>query len=255
MFKIIFLSLFLTLKDIAAPLSDRPAEKQLFSDVGYIAGTFKVVGEGRQMIACASTEPGYVLKFFKTDSMQEPWYLKWSLLNCLFKEKKERIRRRKLFFSQGYLLAQTYLPEETGIVFVHQAKNSQPMPTISIDNGLFLFDVDLNQIPFVVQKKGEVKFLDALEQAIGTEKLEDLIDQFIAFHRKRISYLIRDFDRNIEENYRILDGKLLYIDPGSFYYDPTLMDEQRQKEEWRRATHRLVKWLKNKGLMNEANRI
>lgn len=237
----LFWGLFVLPTEITVPLL--PLKDLSLQETMAIPSTFHYLGSGRQMIAFESPQQKLVLKLFRRDNVETPWYLRLPLPDAWFKRKKARLARRQSYLLQNYRLALQYLSKETGIVCVHQGISEAVFPQVTLQSLLNHCELDLNKTPFILQKKGNETFLDALQATIGTDQFRLLLQQFFAFHRKRISFLIGDSDRDIQHNYQMLDGKLLYIDAGGFFHNPNLVQPEERAKEWWRATHRLRKWL------------
>jgi len=195
---------------------------------------FHYLDKGRQAFAFESEDGKYVLKFFK--SLKMAWYMDFPFLE----KNKRRLQEKIRIYPESYYLAFDQMREETGLLAVHLGASEEKYPVITlIDKASGTHQVDLNQVPFILQKKGNGPFLTGLEQ-----NRTEILDQFFAMHRKRIALCIADHDRDIRRNY-CWDGKeLLYIDPARFYYDLELQDPKRALAEWKKVTYPLRKWLK-----------
>lgn len=186
---------------------------------------FRYLNRGAQVFAFESEDGNYVLKFFNRNQLR---------LSRFLSDKELRRRKEKIrIYPESYRLAFQMLPDETGILALHQGKASQQYPVVEVtDKASRTFQIDLNLFPFVLQKKGTGRLLD-----------RPSIDQFLAFHAKRIGYCIADGDRDIKRNYSWIGDNLLYIDPARFFYEERLKDPERRALEWWRATYRLREWL------------
>lgn len=200
---------------------------------------FHYLGKGRQCFVFESLDGQYVLKFFNQKYLQMPWY------SFLFQEKEKRKRdKRRVFYETSYEIAFFELGEE--ILYLHMSP-SQDLPKTEIqDKAYRKFCIDLNTVPFVLQRKGE-PFYEHLEKVYSQEGDEGLlreIDTFLGQIALRISKKIADADADIEHNWGYVDGKIFHLDPGRLYLDPSLGEKERQLGEWRNATHRFQKWLR-----------
>ncbi len=193
---------------------------------------FRYLNRGAQCFAFESEDRKYVLKFFNRDQLE---------LSPFLREKNKVRRVEKIrIYPESYRLALEKLPHETGLIAVHQGISQKRYPTvIVIDKASREFTIDLNTVPFVLQKKGNGTFLERLK---GPD-LPSILDQFFAFHTKRISLRIADGDRDIKRNYSWAGDELLYIDPARFSYEENLKNPERNRLEWWKATYRLREWL------------
>ncbi len=197
---------------------------------------FHYLGKGRQCFVFANEN--YVLKFFNKSYFQMPWY-------AFFTYEKEKTKRekRRIFFENSYPIAQKEFGEE--IVYLHMG-SSHDLPILQIFGPAHrAFQVDLNQVPFVLQKRGK-PFYEGLKAVFDREGLKGLcreIDVFLAKVKYRIQKQIADGDSDVEHNWGYVNGQIFHLDPGRLFYDPSLKDPFRQRIEWQIATHRLIRWL------------
>lgn len=202
---------------------------------------FHYLGKGRQCFVFESDDRKWVVKFFNQTYLDMPWY---SFIN----EKKEREKRslRRHFFQTSYAIAKEEFQE--GILFLH-LNSSSTLSSLQIqDRASRVFQIDLNHVAFVLQERGEPIYpnMSSIFEKEGILGLKREIDQFLALVDDRISKCIADADTDIEHNWGYLNGELFHLDPGRLYFDPTLEDLSRQKEERLKSTRKLEKWLASK---------
>jgi hypothetical protein len=223
---------------IQAPLLSKTEEVASPKVIKALSQSFHYLGKGRQCFVFESLDGQYVLKFFNQKYLQIPWYA------FLFPEKEKRKRqKRRAFYETSYAIAFKEFKEE--ILYLHSAP-SQDLPKLQIqDKATRKFCIDLNLIPFVLQRKG-TPFYEQLEKIYaegGDEGLCLEIDRFLDQVALRISKKIADADVDVEHNWGYIDGKIFHLDPGRLYFDPSLDRKERRSDEWRTATHRFQKWL------------
>lgn len=240
----IFLALFLTVlaiwrtggfspEKIAIPLLEEKEENRPIE----IPKTFYYLGQGQQTFVFESGD--YVLKFFNRGYWEQPSLLQWFFTSS---DKKKRWKERIRIYPEGYRLAAEILPEETGVIFVHVGKSETIFPTVEvIDRTSRHFWIDLNRVPFVLQKKGNGSFFSDLQ---NKKELDRLLDAYLTFHAKRIRHCVADYDRDFKHNYCWDGAKLQYIDSARFFYDENLKLLARHQHEWWKSTRRLRNWLK-----------
>ena len=209
--------------------------KDLVSEEVSIPTSYRYLSRGRQAFVFESGD--VVLKLFNVKDLQEP-------VAARFPRNSERAKIRwaeKLrIYPESYRLAATYLADQTGVLVVHLGQSEKRFPVVElVDKASRRFQIDLNTVPFVIQKKGIGSFYQSLQSG----RLDQMIDAFLSFHQKRIGLNIADHDRDIKRNYCWNGDSLQYIDPARFFYEPRLSDPERRKLEWWKATHRLRKWL------------
>ena len=195
---------------------------------------FCYLAKGRQSFVFESRDQKYVIKFFNQKYFQLPWY------SFLLGEKEQLKRdRRRFFYKNSYALAKEEFGEE--ILYLHEGP-SDSLPIISlVDRASRHFLIDLNQTPFVLQRKGIpfYQHLRALYENKGGEALCTQIDQFLEAVKMRIEKKIADADSDVEHNWGVIHGRLFHLDPGRLYYDENLDADM----ELRSATRKLHKWL------------
>jgi hypothetical protein len=134
------------------------------------------------------------------------------------------------------------LKEETGLLAVHQGSSSILYPKVEVINKASRsFFIDLNAIPFVLQRKGTGSLMKPF--LTDPSKLPSFFDAFLSFHAKRIRCRIADGDRDIKRNYAWIGDSFLYIDPARFFYEEKLTHPECLRREWWKATHRVRRWL------------
>jgi hypothetical protein len=202
---------------------------------------FSYLGRGKQAFAFESFDQKYVIKFFDRHRMELPWYHQLATKKWIHRRKNKQD-----LYPISYLLAYELMREETDLLFVHMGPSKKRLPLITvIDKASRRFPIDLNQIPFVLQKKASQPFVRQLQLSKNkTEEFRSWIDQYIAINQKRISLFIANRDKHIKDNYRCEKERLVYIDPGRYYLKTKLSDPQILQEEWRRASYELRAWIK-----------
>ncbi len=208
--------------------------------VQILGQRFTYLAKGRQAFVFESEDRKYVLKFFNQKYLEIPWY-------GFLVGKKEKVKRatRRFYYENSYPIAFQELGEE--ILYLHLSP-SMTLPTVLlVDRASGEYPIDLNSIPFVLQRKG-VPFREALEEILETRGIEGIlkvIDSFVEAVSLRISKQIGDGDRNVMDNWGYVDGHIFHLDPGRLYYKE-LKDSKLLEQEWESATHDFHKWLKKK---------
>ncbi len=200
---------------------------------------FHYLGKGRQCFVFESQDGQTVLKFFNQNYLKMPWY-------SFLVQKREQAKRslRRHFYENSYEIAYRELGEE--ILFLHLG-SANDLPKITItDRASRSYQIDLNKVPFVLQKKGEPIYegLKAVYEKEGLSGLYREIETFLGLVSKRIAKNIADADSDVEHNWGYVDGRLFHLDPGRLFYDAKLQEPGRLSQEWHNATYGLHKWLK-----------
>jgi hypothetical protein len=215
----------------ASPLN--PDIKEVLSQPFYY------LGKGRQSFVFQSGDGQFVLKFYNQKYLRMPWY---SFL--VYEKEFAKRSRRRHFYENSYEIAFKELGEE--ILYLHRGF-SQDLPKIVLkDRASRCLAIDLNEVPFVLQRKGEPFYpvLQAIYKKDGTQGVCKEIDQFLASISLRISKNIADADCDVEHNWGYVGSRLFHLDPGRLFYDSKLKEPARLDREWHNSTHDLHQWLK-----------
>lgn len=225
---------------ISGPLTAENSSSFSSEVAARLAQPYRYLSHGRQAYVFISEDGQTVLKFFKRAYHSMPWY--GTLLPIWWREQEIAKReKRHQFYLQSYQIAEKEFKEETGLLFVHFGQLGEVLPRIClVDKASRSHEIDLNQVPFVLQKKGEPFYPFLLQQR---KTLEGTIDLFLSQIAERIAKGIADGDQDVQNNFGWVEGKLLHFDAGRFFYDETLKDSDRCKHEWWRATHHFRDWL------------
>jgi hypothetical protein len=227
---------FFSIESISGQLFGEPAGDLSEEASQALSQPYHYLGKGKQAYAFVSEDGKWVLKFFNQKYFKLPF---WAFL--LPGEKIKREKRRK-FYELSYGIAAKTLKEETGIRYLHQGPSLSPLPhLLATDNLGRSHRIDLNGTPFVLQRKAAA-FYPALK-AMAPEEQDAHIDQFLFLIATRIDRKIGDKDHNVEDNFGVLEGKVIHLDPGRLYYEEALWDPEKLQYEWWSATHQFRKWL------------
>lgn len=227
-----------SLSTIEGPLFAKAALPCTFELSEIFSQPFHYFSRGRQCFVFESEDGRTVLKFFNQKYLQMPWY------SFLLKGEKAKRSLRSHFYENSYEIAFHELGEE--ILYLHLGF-SKDLPEITLTNRASRrFRIDLNRVPFVLQKKGEpiCSRFDSIYEREGFQGLYGEIDHFLEAISKRISKNIADADHDVKHNWGYVEGRLFHLDPGRLYYEPSLQEPERLNKEWQTATRDLHKWLK-----------
>ena len=128
------------------------------------------------------------------------------------------------------------MPEETQIVALYLGSSAETLPRLRVGSCF----VDLNRAPFVVQRKGDLLYQTLL--TLSPEKFDAMIEDFLSLIARRMAKNIYDDDKHVEGNFGVVEGRLIQIDPGRFFFDER--PPRPPEIEWERATRELYAWLK-----------
>ncbi|MDN3506949.1 MAG: hypothetical protein P0S96_06940 [Simkaniaceae bacterium] len=212
---------------------------QDYSTLGTaVAQPYRFLGQGKQMIAFASEDNKYVLKFFNPmRPLKAKWYTnskywkRYSSLKWISREwlgKKARLK--KLFVR--HKMAFELLKDETGLLFVHLSPKKQVCHLVSLKDkkGKEHF-VSLTDTPFILQEKAQLaaSYFETLIQENKVEQAKEAIAAMETLFETRLKLGITDRIQTMENNYGFVDGKPIQIDVGRIRQDPELNYEEEQE--------------------------
>lgn len=196
-------------------------------------GPYRYLGRGHQAFVFVN-DAGIVLKVFNERRFTLPWPLNWLRPRLA----AQRAKKREATFA-SYRLAWELLSEETGLLALHFAPTEGIAPVAIENRAQVRLDLDLNNVPFVLQRQG-APFYSEIER--GEMGLQESIDQLLAFVNRCADLGIVDGDRDVEINFGVLEGQLLLFDPGRLSRIP-LDRQDARKVLLRKATRRFRRWL------------
>lgn len=225
---------------ISAPLVHLSWRSPTEESMEALLQPYHYLGKGRQCYAFLSQDGKTVIKFFNHKYLKIPWYGKW-----VPGEKEKRARRNK-YYQQSYEIA---MNGDSEILYLHLGNTEKKLPFLSVvDKASRSFAIDLNAVPFVLQRKGEPLYsaLESMYESFGSSGLEEGISQFISLIANRIEKKIADTDHDVEHNFGVIDGRVFHLDPGRLFFEEHLWETDLLRQEWWRATHRFRRWLEKK---------
>lgn len=218
-----------------------PAEEEMATILHILDQPFFYLGKGAQCYVFASEDERYVLKFFRHDHTELPF---WSLYFPEWKCSKKRAKRMKDFMS--FRIAYDTFREESGILFLQLNKNP------ALQKQIILFDkigvrhqISIDQVEFVLQKRAELLYptlehwIVQGDKAQAAKTLSDLV-QLLALRCKKG---IHDKDPDLNTNFGVIAGKPIQIDVGRFTYDKRCAKPEVYQPEILRITDNLKQWL------------
>jgi|GEM_PF-5661254 len=158
---------------------------------------FYLQKQGGQSYVFFSEDGQFVLKFFK--EAPRPW-----LLSNRYREKKWNKLRRTF---QGYRLAYLRLPRETGLLYLQGERSFCPFKVILVDRLQIAHTLDLSSCYFLLQKRAN---------SIIHLTYKELVPQVHKLLLRRGASHLADHDPHLYDNLGLIEGELVFIDPGRF---------------------------------------
>jgi hypothetical protein len=204
-----------------------PEEKARIKAI--LSQPYSYLDNGVQSFVFASQDGQYVIKFFRHDHLDAPFWLTPS------QRTKKQAQLCKEFLS--YKLAFQNLREQTGLVFVHLNKTQDLHQTLDLIDKLGIHHpIPLDNYEFLIQKRASLLYT-ALNQMIEENKLADA-------HRAKEG--ISDKDPDLITNFGVIGTKPIQIDVGRFSPRVSPRAPTCDKNEIIRITDQLDQYLKTK---------
>ena len=211
---------------------------------------FKYLEEGTQAYVFESQDKKYVLKFFKMRHLLPNLWLNYlplpeSLEDYRFRKVDQRILRRYETFT-SYRLAFEELQKESGLLYVHLN------PTREFRKKVLLIDdkdkehkIDLDRIPFVIQKRAELFYvrLIKIKERGDHAEMRDAVRSLLQLVAERCKKGFADKNKTIVGNYGFLGETVIQIDIGEVVFDELLKDPSNVQREVLRIAKRLEYWI------------
>jgi hypothetical protein len=190
-----------------APLST----EELAKIKKILSQPYTYLSKGVQSFVFASEDGRYVIKFFRHDHLDSPFWLTKNQ-----KAKKEN-RRNQEFLS--YKLAYQNLPNETGLIFLHLNKTKELNQTLDLVDKLSIHhQIPLDNYEFLIQKRACLLYT-ALNQMIEENRLSDAkktVSNLVKLLVKRAEAGIADKDPDLITNFGVIGTDPIQIDVGRF---------------------------------------
>jgi hypothetical protein len=209
---------------------------------------FAFLKMGSQAYAFVSSDGQYVLKLFKMKTLLPKRWVSY-LPESYFKDyryRKGELRKQHLELTFGGLKAayETFrIP--AGLVCVHLNKTPLLTKRVTvIDRTGTEHQIDLNQTPFVLQRRAELlrPRLHRQMQAGHQEEAMETIRLFFTLVAERLQLGLRDLDSGIKCNYGFVGNQPIQIDCGRLVFDDAVRQKEGFDEEMRRIIDRLCIW-------------
>lgn len=212
--------------------------------------SFKYYGEGGQSYVFASRDQQYVLKLFKYKRFRPAWFVSLLPPISLFDEFRTRhitSRARKLTtVFQGHKVAYENIPEESGLVYVQLNPSHTPQMIKITDKLGFTKELDLGEVAFVIQKKGEMLRLNfsKLLKDGQVETVKERIRQIFAVYLSEYRKGIYDDDHGVMQNFGFRGKMPFHLDVGKFKIDESYQQPEVYNEDLIKVANRMQLWFK-----------
>lgn len=189
---------------------------------------FRFMKKGQQCFVFLSEDRQYVIKFFRWEKLEPPFWTKWihgTKSQSLIQDRK----KKQDFDFCSYQIASRELKEETGLIFIQLPGQQAIKNPIEIyDNIGIRHIVASDRSGFILQKKTE-NFFPYLKEKIKEGKSEDLhpfLSSLATLLINRAQNKITDSDISLEYNMGILENKPVLFDIGNLQKESSFCSEK-----------------------------
>lgn len=183
--------------------------------------SFHYLGKGCQSYVFGSEDGKYVIKFLKHQHLRNDWWWEMLPLPASLTEKLDHKRKQKqeMFNSiaNAFLIAANELKEETGVIYAHMYLSGD-FPTIKITDRLKnSYEVDLNKVEFIVQKRvfPALTLFQELAKKEDHKGFQEAMDKILKLLAHRFEKGFYDNDRATLQNVGFTeDGRAVIVDTG-----------------------------------------
>jgi hypothetical protein len=222
---------------VQAPLTqkDLPASdgvKQI------LAQEFTYLGRGSQAFVFASQDGQYVLKVLFFDSPKDR--LLWRFFHCQDLGLLDRVEAKARKTFEACRLAERYMAEETGLVYLHLMPSSH-LPEVSLKGPAWhRTTLRLDDMRWIIQRR-----VCPLKEALADvyrkkdhDRFSNLIQSILSVLSKRMEKGIYNTDPTLFGNFGVLGDRALEIDFGNYVYEPARLPTLEKE----RTLRQLVEW-------------
>ncbi len=225
-------------------LEKRQMVKQILSQ------KFTYLADGTQAYAFESEDGRYILKFFKMKHLIPKMWLNYlplpeALEDYRFRKVDRRILRRYETFT-SYKVAFEDLQKEAGLIFVHlNPSRDLKKKVLLIDANGKEHRIDLDRVPFVIQKRAELLYvrLAKLKEKGDHAEMKEAIHTFLQLVETRCQKGFADRDKGISNNYGYIGDAVIQIDIGDVVFDELLKEPSNVQREVYRIAKKLEYWM------------
>lgn len=211
---------------------------------------YTYLARGAQCFVFASQDGRNVIKFFRLCHMRAPKWMTVLTFPLIFERYRlgkilERRRSVEKDFN-SYKIAFEEMKEETGLLYIHLNKTDHLKKHLTIYDKIgVVYDVDLDQVEFLVQKKATLVYptIEKLLKTQGLSSAKQAITRLVQLLKFRCEKGIFDKDPDLNTNFGFLDLCPVQIDIGRFRYDEERSKPSIYRDEIIRITDNLRQWL------------
>jgi hypothetical protein len=212
---------------------------------------FDYLGKGCQSYVFLSRDGNYVIKFFKYQRFRpQSWIQPFTFIPAVerYQQRKAVERKDKLDrVFRSCTIAYEYLPQETGLVYLHLNKTPEWNKTLTLYDKIGLkHKLQLGDMEFIVQRRA-VMLAPAVNTLVAngkSQEAEELIDRLFVMLLLEYARGFADNDHALMQNTGVLDGNPIHIDIGQFVYNEMVTSADVYHQEMYDKLYLFYVWLK-----------
>ncbi len=225
-----------------------PEEEKNLQEI--LSQNFYYLGKGSQCYAFASQDDQYVIKFFKFKHLKPHWFVE--LLPPLpafskYRAQQSTRKQKKLdHLFEGYRLAYEAYRPESALIYIHLNKSHNLHRTlIAYDKIGLKREIDLDQVVFLVQKKGKItrqvlfEDLDAGQVSQAKEHIRQILDFYAAEYNQGLF----DKDHGVLHNTGFVNNAPIHLDVGKLTRKESLKNPEEAFKDIQLIAKKFDEWI------------
>lgn len=211
---------------------------------------FYYLGKGAQCYAFSTADSKYVIKFFKFKHLKPNPLLEFLPSFSYLGDWKNSIAARKYrklsSIFNGYDLAYHYYKEGAGLIYIHLSPSQviPPMTVTLIDKLGLTRQVPLNDITFILQRRGETlgQRLHMLLSQGNITTAQQAIAHILNMYCQEYAIGLWDHDHGVIQNTGFIDDKPFHLDVGKFTREERIRDRDFHKHDFAYVLWKIDEW-------------
>jgi hypothetical protein len=211
---------------------------------------FHYIGKGAQCYAFASEDGNYVLKFFKFKHLKPNWLVQLLPSIFPFKHYKEQVierKKRKLdSVFQGYDLAYKENKMDSELIYLHLKPTNYLHQSVTVRDKIgFEWKINLDEVVFLVQKKGETlrTHLNYLFRNRQLEEAKKSIGDILSMYKQEYGKGLYDRDHGVMHNTGFVGEHPFHLDVGKFTKDSRMKQVDFFKKDLEHIIWKIDRWI------------
>lgn len=225
-----------------------PKDQTKIDDI--LSEKFHYIGKGAQSYAFVSDDGQYVLKFFKFKHLRPNWFVNSFPNISPFSNYRDELamrKHRKLYgVFTGYYIGYTEDRNESGLLYIHLNTGDDLKHTVTVVDKIgFEHLIDLDKVPFVLQKKG-ITFAHLLNkllphQDMPTAKIRtrQILDLYYHEFKKGLF----DKDHGLMHNTGFVDDSPFHLDVGKLTKDESMKNPSNYEPDMVFLAWKIKDWV------------